>query len=132
MRPMSHRNSPMMQPGGPMKPLSLVAGSAELPLLRKQTADFAGHRARYGLPVTYEEIPGADHFTIMNEMLSPKGRITTLIRQLFERAGEQVAPSLRGAKRRSNPGPQRKTGLLRRFAPRNDDMEVFRSNPSPR
>jgi arylformamidase len=82
---MSHRNSPVMQPGGAMKPLSLVSGAAELPLLRKQTADFAGHRARYGLPVTYEEIPGADHFTIMNELMSPMGRITTLIRQLFER-----------------------------------------------
>ena len=69
---MSQRNSPMAQPGGPMKPLSLVVGGAELPLLRKQTADFAGHRARYGLPVTYEEIPGADHFSIMNEMQSPK------------------------------------------------------------
>jgi arylformamidase len=82
---MSQRNSPMMQAGGVMKPLSLVAGSAELPLLRKQTADFAGHRARYGLPVSYEEIPGADHFTIMNELMSPTGRITTLIRQLLER-----------------------------------------------
>ncbi len=82
---MSRRNSPMMQAGGAPKPLSLVAGSAELPLLRKQTADFAGHRARYGLPVTYEEIPGANHFTIMNELLSSSGRITTLIRQLFER-----------------------------------------------
>ena len=81
---MSRRNSPMMQAGGAMKPLSLVVGSAELPLLRKQTADFAGHRARYGLPVTYEEIPGADHFTIMDEIVSPTGRITTLIRQLFE------------------------------------------------
>ncbi|MBX9649878.1 MAG: alpha/beta hydrolase [Xanthobacteraceae bacterium] len=85
--PTVHRNSPMMQAGGPLKPLSLVVGSAELPLLRKQTADFAGHRAKYGLPVTYEEIPGANHFTIMNEMMSPQGRITTLIRQLFERAG---------------------------------------------
>ena len=66
---MSRRNSPMMQAGGAMKPLALVVGSAELPLLRKQTADFAGHRARYGLPVSYEEIPGADHFTIMDEML---------------------------------------------------------------
>jgi acetyl esterase/lipase len=81
---MSRRNSPMMQADGSAKPLSLVVGSAELPLLRKQTADFAGHRARYGLPVTYEEIPGADHFTIMNEMIAPSGRITTLIRQAFE------------------------------------------------
>jgi arylformamidase len=82
---MSRRNSPMAQGGGAIKPLALVAGSAELPLLRKQSADFAGHRAKYGLPVAYEEIPGADHFSIMNEMLSPQGRITTLIRQLFER-----------------------------------------------
>jgi arylformamidase len=82
---MSHRNSPMMQAGGATKPLSLVVGSAELPLLRKQTADFACHRARYGLPVTYEEIAGADHFTIMNELAAPMGRITTLVRQLFAR-----------------------------------------------
>jgi arylformamidase len=81
----SRRNSPMIQAGGPAKPLSLVVGSAELPLLRKQTADFAGHRAKYGLPVTYEEIPGADHFSIMDQMAAPGGRITTLIRQLFER-----------------------------------------------
>src|SRR6266852_4933261 len=82
---MSRRNSPVLQAGGAMKPLSLVAGSGELPLLRRQTADFAGHRARYGLPVSYEEIPGADHFTIMDELASPTGRITTLIRQLLER-----------------------------------------------
>ena len=67
-----------------MKPLALVAGSAELPLLRKQTADFAGHRVRYGLPVAYEEIPGADHFSVMDELISPQGRVTTLIRQLCE------------------------------------------------
>jgi arylformamidase len=82
---MSRRNSPMMQDGGPLKPLSLAVGSSELLLLRKQTADFAGHRSQHGLPVTYEEIPGADHFSIMNELASPMGRITTLIRQLFAR-----------------------------------------------
>jgi len=82
---MSRRNSPMMQAEGALKPLALTVGAAELPLLRRQTADFAGHRAKYGLPVSYEEIPGANHFTIMDEMLSPRGRITGMIRQLFER-----------------------------------------------
>jgi arylformamidase len=82
---MSRRNSPMMQASGPMKPLSLVVGAAELPLLRKQTADFAGYRAAHGLPVSYEEIPNANHFTIMGEMLSPEGRITALVRQMFDR-----------------------------------------------
>ena len=80
---MSRRNSPMVQGEGAMKPLALVVGSAELPLLRRQTADFAGHRARYGLPVSYEEIPGVNHFTIMEELHSPSGRITTLARQLL-------------------------------------------------
>jgi arylformamidase len=89
----SRRNSPVMQAGGAIKPLSLVVGSAELPLLRKQTADFAAHRAKCGLPVTYEEIPGADHFTIMNELSSPHGRITTLIRQLFERTAGYPPPA---------------------------------------
>jgi arylformamidase len=82
---MSHRNSPMMRAEGAMKPMALAVGAAELPLLRKQTADFASHRAKCGLPVSYEEIPGANHFTIMDEMLAPTGRITMMIRQLFER-----------------------------------------------
>ena len=82
---LSHRNSPMKQAAGPVKPLTLVVGSAELPLLRKQTADFACHRAKHGLPVSYEEIPGADHFSVMDQLASPAGRITALVRQLVER-----------------------------------------------
>jgi arylformamidase len=82
--PMSKRNSPMLLTHA-VKPMALVVGGAELPLLRKQTADFAVYRASHGLPVIYEEIPGANHFTIMDEMASPKGRITTLIRQVIER-----------------------------------------------
>jgi arylformamidase len=82
--PMSKRNSPMLLTHA-VKPMALVVGDAELPLLRKQTAEFAGYRANHGLPVIYEEIPGANHFTIMDQMASPTGRITTLIRQVIER-----------------------------------------------
>jgi arylformamidase len=82
---MSRRNSPLTHAQAAAKPLALTVGAAELPLLRKQTADFAAHRSRCGLPVSYEEIPHANHFTIMDEMLAPKGRITMMIRQLFER-----------------------------------------------
>ncbi|MBB5050786.1 acetyl esterase/lipase [Afipia massiliensis] len=81
---MSRRNSPVLQPGRIDKPLVVVAGSGELPLLRKQSADFAAHRAIHGLPIVYEEIPGANHFTMMDELASPSGRLTTLVRQLFE------------------------------------------------
>jgi arylformamidase len=80
----SRRNSPMLLTHA-VKPMALVVGSAELPLLRRQTADFAAYRAEHGLPVMYEEIPAANHFTIMDEMASPSGRITGLIRQVMER-----------------------------------------------
>lgn len=82
---MSRRNSPVVQTGGVNKPLVVVAGSGELPLLRKQSADFAAYRALHGLPVVYEEIPEANHFTMMHELASPTGRLTTLVRQLFSR-----------------------------------------------
>jgi acetyl esterase/lipase len=82
---MSLRNSPLAQQSGAAAPLALVVGGGELPMLRQQTADFAAHRAKAGLPVSYEEIPGADHFSVMNELLSPSGRIVTLIRQMVER-----------------------------------------------
>lgn len=82
---MSHRNSPVKQQGGVNKPLVVVAGSGELPLLREQSARFAAHRAMYGLPVVYEEIPGANHFTMMDELAAPSGRLTTLVRQLLAR-----------------------------------------------
>ncbi len=82
---MATRNSPVLQAGGANKPIAIVVGSGELPLLRKQSADFAAHRAQYGLPVVYEEIPGANHFTIMDALRAPSGRMTTLVRQLAER-----------------------------------------------
>jgi arylformamidase len=82
---MSRRNSPILLPTDAAKPMALTVGGAELPLLREQTADFAAYRAKSGSPVVYEEIPGANHFTIMDEMAQPSGRITTLIRQVMER-----------------------------------------------
>ena len=81
---MSKRNSPMLLTHA-LKPMALTVGGAELPLLRKQTADFAVYRAKHGLPVMYEEIPGTNHFTIMDEMASPSGRITTMIREVIGR-----------------------------------------------
>ena len=82
---MSKRNSPMLLRTDAAKPMALTVGGAELPLLRKQTADFAAYRVKHGLPVSYEEIPGANHFTIMDEMAQASGRITTMIRQVLER-----------------------------------------------
>src|SRR5437879_1761814 len=48
-----------------------------------------------------------------------------------EKAEVCVSPSLRGATRRSNPVPGRKTGLPRRSAPRNDVDRAVALFPSP-
>ena len=82
---MSRRNSPMLLKTDAAKPMALTVGGAELPLLRRQTADFAAYRAKSGSPVAYEEIPGTNHFTIMDEIAQPNGRITAMIRQVIER-----------------------------------------------
>ena len=71
----ARRNSPMLNLPPSSKPLELFAGSAELPEMRRQTADYATARRGAALPVDYTEISGANHYTILNDMLRPEGRI---------------------------------------------------------
>jgi arylformamidase len=71
----ARRNSPMLNLPASSKPLELFAGSAELPEMRRQTADYASARRVAALPGHYDEIAGANHYTILNDMLRPEGRI---------------------------------------------------------
>jgi arylformamidase len=71
----ARRNSPMLNLPPSSKPLDLFAGTAELSEMRRQTADYASARRAAGLPVRYEEISGANHYTILNDLLRPEGRI---------------------------------------------------------
>jgi arylformamidase len=71
----ARRNSPILHLPRTSKPLHLFAGTAELAEMRRQTADFARARRAAGLPVHHEEIPGANHYTIMNDMHRADGRI---------------------------------------------------------
>lgn len=65
------------------KPLALFVGSDELMLLRKQSADYAVHRAKLALPVYYQEVKGANHFTVLNELYKPDGVITKMASYLL-------------------------------------------------
>lgn len=71
----ARRNSPILHLPRTSKPLQVFAGSAELPEMRRQTADFARARREAGLPVHHEEIAGANHYTILNDMHRADGRI---------------------------------------------------------
>ena len=67
------RNSP----GKPGKPLSITYGADELPELRRQSEDYA---ARIGAKAL--GLPRCDHFTILEELASPHGALTALVRKL--------------------------------------------------
>src|SRR6266478_2309689 len=72
---MAQRNSPILQLPKSSKQLDLFAGSAELPEMRRQTADYASARRAAALPVQYAEIPGANHYTILHSMMNIDGEI---------------------------------------------------------
>jgi arylformamidase len=72
---MARRNSPILQLPRSSKRLDLFAGSAELPEMRRQTADYASARRAAGLPVQYAEIPDANHYTILHSMMDTDGTI---------------------------------------------------------
>ncbi len=65
------------------KPLFTVCGSDELPELQRQSWDFARHRAAAKLPGGAFTLAGCNHFTILEELETPGGVITTLLRMLL-------------------------------------------------
>ena len=65
------------------KTLFAVCGSDELPELQRQSWDFARHRAAAKLPGGAFTLAGRNHFTILEELETPGGMITTLLRMLL-------------------------------------------------
>lgn len=65
------------------KTLFAVCGSDELPELQRQSWDFARHRAAAKLPGGAFTLAGRNHFTILEELETPGGVITTLLRMLL-------------------------------------------------
>ena len=69
----ARRNSP----GPTSKPLHIAYGADELPMLRKQSADYAQLLGRKAMALA-----GHNHFTILEELASPHGALTALVRML--------------------------------------------------
>ena len=82
----ARRNSPIRQQSSPALPLAVVVGGAEVPLMYQQSADYAAERAKRGLPVAFHEIPGADHFSILEDMERADGRLTAIVREAVSAA----------------------------------------------
>jgi arylformamidase len=84
---MALRNSPIHLRSSGAVPLAIVVGGAELPLMLQQSADYAEARRRQGTPALLREIPGADHFSILDEMERGDGLIVDILRDLKANAG---------------------------------------------
>jgi arylformamidase len=82
---MAKRNSPILLLPKTSKQLDLFAGSAELPEMRRQTADYANARREAGLPMRYAEIPNANHYTILNSMMDADGAIHQAILTMLKK-----------------------------------------------
>jgi arylformamidase len=81
------RNSPMIVQPSRQVPLAVVVGEAELPLMVQQSEDYAQALARQGWPVQFREIPGADHFSVLDELEKSDGAIVGILRELRATAG---------------------------------------------
>jgi arylformamidase len=82
---MAQRNSPILHLPGSSKQLDLFAGTAELPEMRRQTADYASARRAAGLPMQYAEIPDANHYTVLHSMMNGDGAIHRSIMAMLGR-----------------------------------------------
>lgn len=78
----ARRLSPLLNLPKRSGPLITTCGDAELPELRRQSQEFAATRTRAGLPGRLVPLPGCNHFTILEELASPDGALTMLVREL--------------------------------------------------
>ncbi len=80
----ARRLSPLFNPPACAVPLILACGGGELPELQRQSASYAAARAQSGLPGRLVQLPGFNHFSILEQMAHPQGRLALLLRELAE------------------------------------------------
>ena len=66
-------------------PLIMSYGTGELPELQRQSREYHLARAAAGLPTKLLPIEGRDHFSILEELASPSGELTTALLHLAEK-----------------------------------------------
>jgi acetyl esterase/lipase len=76
------RNSPIRHLPATAAPLVVTVGLGELPELERQSEEYAAEWQRGGLNGTYLPVPEHDHFSILEELASPKGAILDALKEL--------------------------------------------------
>jgi acetyl esterase/lipase len=78
----AQRNSPMLHLPSRAAPLAVTVGLGELPELVRQSEEFATARRKRGLPGEYLPVEGHDHFSILDELASPDGKLVAALKRV--------------------------------------------------
>ena len=81
----ARRNSPLRHIPATAPPVVVAAGGNELPELRRQSADYGAALVAAGLEARNLVLDGHDHFSILEELASPGGKLTAAVRDLAGR-----------------------------------------------
>jgi len=74
--------SPIRQLPGRSPPLIVAYGMAELPELQRQSRDYHAARLKAGLPSELMPLEAHDHFSILEELATPQGRLSEAVVKL--------------------------------------------------
>ena len=77
------------------KPAAIAYGTAELPAMVASSRTFHGYRADHHCPGALIPVPGADHFTVLEEFRSPTGLLTRAALRLAEDVSDARQARLR-------------------------------------
>jgi arylformamidase len=80
------RNSPVAIIPRAAPPQIIAVGGGELPELQRQSAEYHAALVARGLPSRHLVLDGEDHFSILEELARPQGRLTAALHSLI--AGE--------------------------------------------
>lgn len=64
------------------KPITIAYGASELPELQRQSRDYAKARGEAGLPTRLLVLSAHDHFSILEELIKPDGKLTSALFRL--------------------------------------------------
>ena len=78
----AERNSPILHLPSQAAPLLVTVGLGELPELIRQSEEFAAAWRKRGLPGEYVPLTGHDHFSILDELARPDGKLVTALKTL--------------------------------------------------
>jgi acetyl esterase/lipase len=78
----AERNSPILHLPAKAPPLIVAVGGSELPELHRQSKEYFHVWSASGLEGQFLSLNGHDHFSILEELASPTGRLTASLAEL--------------------------------------------------